>query len=323
MRWSFSASRSFSRCPRQFYYGQIAAYHAAKKDPLRREAFLLKQRKSLPLWRGNLVHDAIENLVVPAWRHRQSPDWDWIVESMHETAARQLKFSASGRYREAGMTKTKAGDAYCALVGHGPDETLQDSAIDAALEEAERALRNLADMSDLHDQIAAAPRPLFAEVRVPVNYDGMSISAQIDLLYFRQFAHPTIVEWKTYEGTVGNSELQGALYAWALQNNPKWRVESPEAVEILEVQLLKSAVIPAPGQFRLPDRLWKTRFIAVFVTFARWPVMESTRDVDIADFPIAQNPRNCQYCQFQSLCADRLHAANDDSTKSYPLAANG
>ncbi len=322
MRWSFSASRSFSRCPRQFYYGQIAAYHAAKKDPLRREAFLLKQRKSLPLWRGNLVHDAIENLVVPAWRDRQSPDWDWIVESMHETAARQLEFSASGRYREAGMTKTKAGDAYCALVGHGPDETRQDSAIDAALEEAERALRNLADMSDLHDQIAAAPRPLFAEVRVPVNYDGMSISAQIDLLYFRQFAHPTIVEWKTYEGTVGNSELQGALYAWALQNNPKWRVESPEAVEILEVQLLKSAVIPhqvsSDSLIALEDTIYRSvcdiRAVAGDGKYA---------DVDIADFPITQNPRNCQYCQFQSLCADRLHAANDDSTKSYPLAANG
>ncbi len=241
---------------------------------------------------------------------------------MHETAARQLKFSASGRYREAGMTKTKAGDAYCALVGHGPDETLQDGAIDAALEEAERALRNLAYMSDLHDQIAAAPRPLFAEVRVPVNYDGMSISAQIDLLYFRQFAHPTIVEWKTYEGTVGNSELQGALYAWALQNNPKWRVESPEAVEILEVQLLKSAVIPhqvsSDSLIALEDTIYRSvcdiRAVAGDGKYA---------DVDIADFPITQNPRNCQYCQFQSLCADRLHAANDDSTKSYPLAANG
>ncbi len=72
MRWSFSASRSFSRCPRQFYYGQIAAYHAAKKDPLRREAFLLKQRKSLPLWRGNLVHDAIENLIL--WCPRGETD---------------------------------------------------------------------------------------------------------------------------------------------------------------------------------------------------------------------------------------------------------
>lgn len=322
MRWSFSASRSFNRCPRQFYYGQIAAYHAAKKDPLRREAFLLKQRKSLPLWRGNLVHGAIENLVVPAWRDRQSPDWDAIVESMYETAARQLDFSAGGRYRESGMTKTKAGDAYCALVGHGTDETLQESAIDAALEEAEHALRNLAAMSDLHDQIAAAPRPLFAEVRVPVSYDGMSISAQIDLLYFRQFAHPTIIEWKTYEGTVGNSELQGALYAWALQNNAKWRVESPEAVEILEVQLLKSAVIPhqvsSDSLIALEDTIYRSvcdiRAVAGDGKYA---------NVDIADFPITQNPRNCQYCQFQSLCSDRLHAANDDSAKSYPLAANG
>jgi PD-(D/E)XK nuclease superfamily protein len=322
MRWSFSSSRTFTRCPRQFYYGQIAASHSAKKDPLRREAFLLKQRKSLPLWRGNLVHDAIETLVIPAWREHRHPNWDVIVSTMRETAARQLEFSAAGRYRETGMTKTKAGDAYCALVGHGPGEVLSEDGIASALEEAERALRNLAGMTDLHDQIAAAPRPLFAELRVPVTYDGVSINAQIDLLYFRRFAQPTIVEWKTYEGTVGNSELQGALYAWALQQHPKWRIKSPDVVEILEVQLLKSTVIPhqvsADSLLALEDTIYRSvcdiRSVAGDGKYA---------NVDIADFPITKNPKNCEYCPFQMLCADRLQAANDDTINDYRLAVNG
>ena len=321
MRWSFSASRTFTRCPRQFYYGQIAAYHAAKKDPLRREAFLLKQRKSLPLWRGNLVHDTIENLVVPVWRDRQQPDWDAIIDTMLETAERQLEFSAAGRYREAGMTKTKAGDAYCALVGHEQDGALSDDDVDRALDEAERALRNLAAMTDLHEEITAHT-PLFAELRVPTSYDGVSINAQIDLLYFRRFAQPTIVEWKTYEGTVGNSELQGALYAWALQNHPKWRVESPEAVQILEVQLLKSTVIPhqvsADSLIALEDTIYRSvcdiRAVAGDAKYA---------NVDIADFPITQNAKNCEYCPFQSLCSERLRAANDDTVDDYELAATG
>ena len=236
MRWSFSASRSFARCPRQYYYGQIAACHSSRNDPLRREAFLLKQRKSLSLWRGNLVHDAIEQLIVPAWKNRHRPNWEDIIACMRATAERQLEFSAAGRYREAGMTKSKAGQAYCALVGHDPGETLLDSDVEAALETAEHALRNLAAMTDLHAEITAC-LPLFAELRVPVTYDGVSINARIDLLYFRQYGHPTIIEWKTYEGTVGDSELQGALYAWALRNHPKWRVDQPEAVQILEVQL--------------------------------------------------------------------------------------
>ncbi len=320
MRWSFSASRSFTRCPRQYYYGQIAAYHAAKNDPLRREAFLLKQRKSLPLWRGNLVHDAIEHLVVPAWQNRHQPDWDSVVAQTRATAERQLVFSAAGRYREAGMTKTKAGQAYCALVGHDPGEILLDGDVETALDEAERALRNLASMTDLHTEVTAH-RPLFAELRVPVNYDGVSISAQIDLLYFREYGRPTIVEWKTYDGAVGGSELQGALYAWVLQNHPKWRVEAPEAVQILEVQLLKSTVVShqvsVDSLIALEDTIYRSlcdiRAVAGDAKYG---------NVDIADFPITKNAKNCEFCPFQTLCSDRLRAANDDSMNDFSLAAN-
>lgn len=321
MRWSFSTARAFTRCPRQYYYGQIAAYHSPKTDPLRREAFLLKQRKSLPLWRGNLVHDAIEQLVVPAWQDRTPPDWERIITGMRLSAERQLRFSAGRRYREPGMTKSKAGHEYCALVGHDPGETLSDSEVGAALGTAERALRNLAAMTDLHAEITAH-LPLFAELRVPVTYDGVSINSKIDLLYFRRYGQPTIVEWKTYEGTVGDSELQGALYAWALQNHPKWRVAQPEAVQVLEVQLLKSVVIThevSPDSLvALEDKIYRSvcdiRAVAGNSKYT---------NVDIADFPITSNANNCAFCPFKSLCSDRLRAANDDPTEDLLLMANG
>ena len=321
MRWSFSASRSFARCPRQYYYGQIAACHSSTRDPLRRDAFLLKQRKSLSLWRGNLVHDAIEQLVVPAWQNRYRPDWEGIIARMRATAERQIEFSAASRYREAGMTKSKAGEAYCALVGHDSGETLLDSDIEAALKTAAHALRNLAAMKELHAEITAH-LPLFAELRVPVNYDGVSISAQIDLLYFRQYGHPTIIEWKTYESTVGDSELQGALYAWALLNHPRWRVDQPEAVRILEVQLLKSIVIPhqvsSDSLVALEDKMYRSvcdiRAVAGDAKYA---------DVDISDFPLTRNAKNCAFCPFQTLCSEQLHAVNDDTMDIFALVANG
>lgn len=320
MRWSFSASRSFARCPRRYYYGQIAAHHSSRRDPLRREAFLLNQRKSLSLWRGNLVHKAIEQLVVPAWKYRHRPNWEDVIARMRATAARQLEFSARGCYREAGMTKKKAGEAYCALVGHGLGETLSDGDVEAALDTAEQALRNLAAMTDLQARITAH-RPLFAEVRVPATYDGVSINAQIDLLYFRQYGHPTIIEWKTYESTVGDSELQGALYAWALKNHDRWHVEQPEAVQILEVQLLKSAVIAhqvsSDSLVALEDKIYRSvcdiRAVAGDAKYA---------NVDIADFPLTRNAQNCAYCSFRPLCSDRLRGTNDDRTSEMALVAN-
>ena len=321
MRWSFSTARAFTRCPRQYYYGQIAANHSSRTDSLRREAFLLKQRKSLPLWRGNLVHDVIEQLVVPAWQSRNSPDWERIIASMYVSAERQLRFSESGRYRESGMTKSKAGYDYCALIGHDPGETLLDSDVRVALGAAERALRNLAAMTDLHAEITAH-LPLFAELRVPVTYDGVSINSKIDLLYFRRYGHPTIIEWKTYEGTIGDSELQGALYAWTLQNHPKWRVAKPEAVQVLEVQLLKSVVIThevsTDSLVALEDKIYRSvcdiRSVAGNGKYT---------NVDIADFPITRNSNNCAFCPFKSLCSDRLRAVNEDMMEQLLLVANG
>lgn len=321
MRWSFSASRSFTRCPRQYYYGQIAAHHASKKDPLRREAFLLKQRKTLSLWRGNLVHDAIEHLVVPSWREQRQPNWEDVIERMRAVAQQQLEFSVAGRYREPGMTKAKAAQAYCALVGHDPGETLPDTDVEDSLQRAEQSLRNLAAMTDLLADIAAH-QPLFAELSVPVSYDGTLINTRIDLLYFREYGHPTILEWKTYEGTVGDSELQCALYAWALQKHPKWQLSQPEAVEILEVQLLKSTVIShrvsSKSMVALEDTMYRSmcdiRAIAGDAKYA---------NVNIADFPITRNANNCALCPFQQLCSSRLRPANDDGMGNFALAAKG
>ena len=239
---------------------------------------------------------------------------------MRTTAQQQLEFSIARRYREAGMTKTKAGHAYCALVGHDPGETLSESDVEAEVDNAEHALRNLAAMSELHAEITAH-LPLFAELVVPVIYDGVSINARIDLLYFRQYGHPTIIEWKTYEGTVGASELQGALYAWALQNHPKWQVDQPEAVRILEVQLLKSTVVPhqvsSDSLVALEDTIYRSVCdIRAVAGDGKYP------KVDLADFPITQNARNCAICPFQTLCSDRLRAANDD-TKEFSLVAYG
>jgi hypothetical protein len=52
-QWSISTDRLFRRCQRQFFFREIAANHAARD--WRREAFILKQLKTLELWRGTVI----------------------------------------------------------------------------------------------------------------------------------------------------------------------------------------------------------------------------------------------------------------------------
>src|SRR5437867_1789653 len=79
IKWSFSADRCARRCQRQFFLQHKAAWHTTR-DPVRREAFLLKQVKTLELWQGTLVHRAIELHVVPALRENRPVDWELVSD---------------------------------------------------------------------------------------------------------------------------------------------------------------------------------------------------------------------------------------------------
>ena len=84
-RWSFSTDKLFRRCQRQFYFREIAAHHS-EKEPWRREAFVLKQLKTLELWRGSVLHEGIQHYVVPALRKGDALDWEMLTEQTIQRA---------------------------------------------------------------------------------------------------------------------------------------------------------------------------------------------------------------------------------------------
>ena len=115
-RWSFSTDKLFRRCQRQFYFAQIAAHHSPR-EPWRREAFLLRQMKTLELWRGSVIHEGIQHYVVPALRKGDPLEWEILTEQTIQRAKAQLAFSERKRYREAGIAKGEHED-FCALIPH-------------------------------------------------------------------------------------------------------------------------------------------------------------------------------------------------------------
>lgn len=64
MRWSYSASRSFRQCQRQWFFKNVVA-SARAKDPVRKRAYLLSKLQSVSAWRGRIVDDVISNLIIP------------------------------------------------------------------------------------------------------------------------------------------------------------------------------------------------------------------------------------------------------------------
>ena len=117
MKWSFSAHNIMRRCHRQLMFATIIASHSAK-DPQRREAYILKQLQHLSTWLGDLVDEVLSNYMVPTLREGQPVDFDGLIHVAQDLARRQFAFSEAKRYREPKMTKTAAGEEYCALYEH-------------------------------------------------------------------------------------------------------------------------------------------------------------------------------------------------------------
>jgi hypothetical protein len=301
--WSFSAEKCFRRCQRQYYFREIAACHNAKKAPTRREAFLLKQLKPLEVWRGLVVHEAIQRFVVPCWERNEQVDWGAVSDQAIAMAVRQFEFSARRRYREEGISKSAYLGEYCALAVHELGSEVVPQEIAAVHDEIRTAFRNLAEMRELLSHIGRRSR-YWVELPLTVKFDDVNIQARVDLLFFRGFGEPTIIEWKTYDGPVdSDAHLQTALYAWLLCRHEKWRVDGPSAVERLEVQLLKGQVhrhLPAEDDFaELEDRLYQSiDEIRSLCGGHRYD------ELDLSDFAFAENPNSCRHCVFRRMCIE-------------------
>ncbi len=68
MRWSYSASRSFRQCQRQWFFKNVAASPTAK-DPFRKRAYLLGKLQSISAWRGRVVDEVISKTLISNINH--------------------------------------------------------------------------------------------------------------------------------------------------------------------------------------------------------------------------------------------------------------
>ena len=91
MKWSYSMSRIFKRCARQWYFSQHVS-NINSKDPFRNEAFYAKQLKSIYAWRGDVVDIVIEQKIVPALNAKNLPSLEWILSYSMDLLERQLEF---------------------------------------------------------------------------------------------------------------------------------------------------------------------------------------------------------------------------------------
>lgn len=302
-QWSFSTDKLFRRCQRQFFFREIAAHHAPR-EAWRREAFVLKQLKTLELWRGTLIHEGIQHYVVPALKRGDALDWNQLTEQTVQRARAQLAFSEQKRYREPGIAKGKYED-FCALIPHETGSGVSKHEFDGVCEEIRTAFQRLAALPELWEGLLGR-KDCEAEKAIWVDFDEVKIKVQLDLVFERSLGHPTIIDWKSYEiGGDTDARLQTVLYGWALWRSGLFQdVHKPENIELLECQVQDGVVIKHECSLEVFDELEDYLYRSLHRIFSLCRSKKLT-EAHLQDFAFTDNPNNCEYCAFRQLCIER------------------
>lgn len=304
--WSFSNSRIFRNCQRQWFY----KVHMAKdnpKDTSGWEVFLLSKLQSISAWRGGIVDDTIEFDIVPVLKRARSPNLERVLESARKRFDMQLAFARQHRLRERGLIPSKAGDEFAAFYAMEYHQPLTDAHIAQAWEDVEKALTNLLSMGWLLGTLSSAKR-LCPQRTLTFGIGDTTVRAVPDLIAFFDGQPPLIVDWKVHYFGTAEYRLQLLCYALALTRCSPHR-DFPESLsdyDATDIRLVEAQLLT--GQLRTygvsePD----VAEVELYIFQSANEMMMALGDDGAGragpfDFPPTEFPEICQRCAYRGLC---------------------
>lgn len=308
MKWSITKSKIFSRCQRRWFYSEIMAHHRSK-DPLRREAYLLKQLQSLHAWRGSLVDNVIENLIVPRTKYGSMPSENEVIDFSMKLMDEQVAFGMATKHRCQNMMKSNGNGAYCAFYDVEYNGGLNEKTLQDARQEVKTSLVNLL-RSDFLKEIMKNSSALIAQRPLMFEFEKTTILCIPDLIVFSKQARPLIVDWKVHSFGNADSWLQLGVYAVALSNVKPHKdfpadvqnvLKDPTNIRLVEYQLLKNKQREYSISLEDIDDIHDYIFRSCS-EMNRLIKGRKYKELDINQFQTARSPSVCEKCQFKKLC---------------------
>jgi hypothetical protein len=306
MRWSYSSSRSFKQCQKQWFFKNVVA-SAKSKDPFRRRAYMLSKLQSISAWRGKIVDDVISNAIIPSINRKTQ-----ITLKDAKARARglfdcQLAFARSHPITDPNLRLSQVGDRFALFHVMEYDGAIPEQEIDIAWQEVEKALANLFVLGDIKTLLKSSGYIVAQRALQFSLMDDVNVLAYPDLIAFRNDAAPIIVDWKVHTFGQNDAWLQLAIYAIALSKckshkdfPPQFAIKATQA-NLYEAQLLTNVV----REYRLDeDHVTEAEEYMIGSAYEMSCLTDGRDygDLDIADFHPAIHPESCQRCAFRAIC---------------------
>lgn len=309
MDWSIMKSKMFSRCQRKWYYYDLVA-HPRAKDRTRREAYFLKQLRSIAAWKGSLVDTVIHNTVTPKIRSHILPDEKEVLDYASKLINAQISFGKGKRYRCSDITKSNAGDSFCAFYDLEYNGELEEEPLRNAEKDITSALRNLLSSKLILD-IVKDNLYVISQRTLSFNpFQDVRVVCVPDMIVFFEDESPLIIDWKVHKTGNTDAWLQLGVYAMALSNvNPhkdfptnfQEQVEDISKIRLIEFQLLKNKQrhysVSNEDILDVEDYIFRSS-----MQMKRLVDGTKLEHLDINQFQSARSPTICGWCQFKKLC---------------------
>jgi CRISPR/Cas system-associated exonuclease Cas4 (RecB family) len=299
--WSYSGSRAFRRCQRQWFFQTKFGHHRAK-DPLRKEAYLLSKLQSLDAWRGSLVDEVITKNIVPIVKRPRSFNLEAVLKEAERCFHEQLDFALKNRIRENDAKPSQALAAFHAIE-YGEEITSND--IERAWKDVKTSLTNLLNMEALLAKLRQASHLVSQRSLTFKHFKGESVRAVPDLIAFYRQAPPLIVDWKV--NTFGTQDHRGQLSVYAvalarctIHSDFPDKLQQYEATDfqLMEAQLLTNQL----REYRLSQSDVDYVDDYIVSTSTLMNLTNNKKGLLPSDFLSTIYPDNCSRCAFRRLC---------------------
>lgn len=311
MMWSFSASKTFLKCQRQWYFRYCLA-SARSRDSLRREAYLLSQLQSLSAWRGQLVDHVISSYIIPGLNRGVDVSVEQALDYARSIFDGQLASALAHTIRNGFTSRSEAGRNFAAFRAIEYGESVGRDEIATAWAEIEKAIRNFFQIDELQAILGTATHRI-SQRALSFQLDGVNLRAVPDLVLFFDDVAPKIVDWKVSIWSSRDCRLQLGLYGLAVTRTKPHRDfphssahKAPSEIPLFEIQLLSGEV----RQHGLTDEEIYALEAYVAETAAHIETVAAAspfRDPQAEDFEAARFPSACESCNFRKICWESSH----------------
>ena len=311
MRWSYSSSRSFRQCQRQWFFKNIAA-NAKAKDPFRRRAYLLSKLQSISAWRGKIVDDVLSKTLIPYLNRGTRLTLRDAKNRARDLFDRQLDFARRHPINDPNLRVSSTGEDFAIFHVMEYEGAIPENEIEKAWYEIETALVNLFSMDEVKCLLRSSDYVISQRALQFTLIEGITVIAYPDAIAFHSDAPPAIIDWKVHAFGTHDAWLQLAIYAIALsrckphQDFPNGFEIQPQELALYEVQLLTNVV--------RKHSLEEEHIIEAeeYMLSSAYEIMCLTKgqkytDLNAEDFRVATYAETCQRCAFRTICWEKEH----------------